>query len=150
MLVESAKSLLFTVGGGNHANEGGGGEGKGAGGDMSEIEAMKEKIRLLELQLAREKAARVVTQAPPHHSPAHTGLVYTTSGDTYPPSQVQQYAATQVQVNHLFCVTDYLQDENLSLSLGLAHAHKVHSHRKIDWIFANVFPTLILEKLMQF
>ena len=73
-------------------------------GDESEIEAMKEKIRQLESQLAKEKAkgSSQVTGAPPPlvpHSPAHSGLLYSTSTDTYPATQQLQHYATQVQVN---------------------------------------------------
>ena len=73
-------------------------------GEESEIEAMKEKIRQLESQLAKEKAkgSSQVTGAPPPlvpHSPAHSGLLYSTSTDTYPATQQLQHYATQVQVN---------------------------------------------------
>ena len=75
-----------------------------ATGEELEMEAMKEKIRQLESQLAREKAkvSSQVAGAPPPlvpHSPAHSGLVYGTPTDTYPATQQFQHYATQVQVN---------------------------------------------------
>jgi hypothetical protein len=76
-------------------------------GEESEIEAMKEKIRQLESQLAKEKAkgSSQVTGAPPPlvpHSPAHSGLLYSTSTDTYPATQQLQHYATQVQQVQMF------------------------------------------------
>ena len=99
--------LLTAIGGGSEgvraSGVGGGGEVRVTG-EESEIEAMKEKIRQLESQLAKEKAkgSSQVTGAPPPlvpHSPAHSGLLYSTSTDTYPATQQLQHYATQVQVN---------------------------------------------------
>ena len=90
---------------------------------------MKEKIRLLESQLVREKArtAHQVAGSPSlsHHSPAHSGLVYAGSVDSYPTGQVQPYAAAaavaaRVQVRII--TSPRQRFTALSLSLSLSHS----------------------------
>ena len=80
-------------GGANSGPSGGGGGGGATKGDN--VEAMKEKIRLLEAQLAREKMKS--TQSGQQQSPAHSGLVYGNTTDGYPVQPVPRYT-TPVQV----------------------------------------------------
>ena len=84
---------------GNGGGRGGGDNGTSGmgGGDM---EAMREKIRLLEAQLAREKMKSTQQMPGPQPIPAHTGLMYGNTAAGYS-TQVQQYAPTaRVQVSH--------------------------------------------------